>query len=239
VIDAGSAGMIAEIASALPGVDEAVAFAQLMQQVNGMTYDVVVFDTAPTGHTLRLLSFPSVLEKAFEKFNAVKAKFGGLFAQISGMVQPDTEQKVLGKLEQAKKTIEAVNAQFKDPEQTTFVCVCISEFLSVYETERLVQELAKYEIDVRNIVVNQVLFPEDSAGSSGSSHACKKCLARRRMQAKYLEQIASLYEDFHVVYVPQLDDEVRGVAAITQFSEKLVQNAPAPPPPPKAQPAQQ
>jgi len=102
----------------------------------------------------------------------------------------------------------------------------------VYETERLVQELAKYEIDVRNVVVNQVLFPEDSAGASGSKHDCKKCLARRRMQSKYLEQIASLYEDFHVVYVPQLDDEVRGVQQITQFSEKLVQNAPAPPPPP-------
>ena len=78
-----------------------------------------------------------------------------------------------------KSKIEEINAQFKDPEKTTFVAVCIPEFLSLYETERLAVELAKFDIDIHNIVINQVVFPDTEA-------PCRKCTARRKMQDKYI-----------------------------------------------------
>jgi len=114
----------------------------------------------------------------------------------------------------AKEKVKEVSAIFKDAERTTFVCVCIPEFLSVYETERLIQELAKFEIDCSNVVVNQVLFPENAT--------CQLCTARSKMQAKYLAQIDELYEDFHVVKMPLLHNEVRGVPSLESFSGFLM-----------------
>ena len=63
-------------------------------------------------------------------------------------------KKIFSTLESFKKYIEEMNKQFKDPTKTTFVAVCIPEFLSLFETERLVIELAKYNIDILNIVIN-------------------------------------------------------------------------------------
>lgn len=59
-----------------------------------------------------------------------------------------------------KIVVDKVSAQLKQPDKTTFIAVCIPEFLSLYETERLVQELAKYQIDIHNIVINQIVYPE-------------------------------------------------------------------------------
>lgn len=64
---------------------------------------------------------------------------------------------LMGKLGGVKETIHKVSERFKNANETTFVCVCIPEFLSVYETERLVQQLGKYGINVNSIVINQVL----------------------------------------------------------------------------------
>lgn len=47
-----------------------------------MDYSVIVFDTAPTGHTLRLLQFPSTLEKGLAKVMSLKSKFGGMLSQV-------------------------------------------------------------------------------------------------------------------------------------------------------------
>lgn len=256
-----------ELVSAFPGVDEAMGFAELMQSVQSMPYSVIVFDTAPTGHTLRLLGFPELLERGLSKLGTLQSKFGGLMQMVHSLSDSEMrEEEVAQKMTSLRSASSSVRDIFQDPMRCTFVCVCIPEFLSVYETERLIQELCKFGIDSSNIVVNQVLFPEDcgesaagEADGAGSNElqalaaqisrlalpeeqtaplvavaerAARRvrelekgwgmCQKKRRMQRKYLGQINDLYrDDFHVVAVPMLGEEVRGLGGLRAFAQLL------------------
>lgn len=191
-----------------------MSFAEVLKQVKSLSYEVIVFDTAPTGHTLRFLQFPTVLEKALSKLSQLSGQFGPMLNSVlgarGGLPGGQNLDDVLSKMESLRETIAEVNSQFKDADMTTFVCVCIAEFLSLYETERMIQELTSYNIDTHCIVVNQLLFP-------GKDNACQQCGARRKMQKKYLNEIKELYEDFNVVKMPLLVEEVRGREKLEQY----------------------
>ncbi|KAK0627144.1 anion-transporting ATPase-like domain-containing protein [Immersiella caudata] len=215
----GMGGMMQDLAFAIPGIDEAMSFAEVLKQVKSLSYETIIFDTAPTGHTLRFLQFPSVLEKALAKVSQLSSQYGPLLNGFLGangtLPNGQNLSEMMEKLETLRETISEVNTQFKDERLTTFVCVCIPEFLSLYETERMIQELASYEIDTHSIVVNQLLFPKPGSD-------CEQCTARRRMQKKYLDQIEELYDEFNVVKMPLLVEEVRGKERLEKFSEMLI-----------------
>ena len=82
----GMGSMMQDIAFSIPGVDEAMAFAELLKLVKSLEFTCVVFDTAPTGHTLRFLSFPTVLEKALAKLSVLGGKFGPMIQQVGSMM---------------------------------------------------------------------------------------------------------------------------------------------------------
>ncbi|MDI1485253.1 MAG: Golgi to ER traffic- protein [Ramalina farinacea] len=215
----GMGSMMQDLAFSIPGVDEAMSFAEVLKQVKSLSYETIIFDTAPTGHTLRFLQFPTVMEKALAKISQLSTQFGPMLNSVigarGGLPGGQNLDEIIAKMESLRSTISEVNTQFKNADMTTFVCVCIPEFLSLYETERMIQELSNYEIDTHAIVVNQLLFPKQS-------NDCEQCNARRKMQKKYLEQIEELYDEFNVVKMPLLVEEVRGKEKLESFSEMLV-----------------
>ena len=147
----------------------------------------------------------------------LKNKLSGLMGMMSGGSNSENSlEKIFKKVEKLKEETSHLKTVISNPDLTTFVAVCIPEFLSVYETERLVQELTTYDIDIYNIVVNQIVFPEEGSN-------CGQCLSRFKMQKKYLKQIFELYEDFHVVMMGLERSEIRGIDRLQAYASKLLQ----------------
>src|SRR3569833_855914 len=96
-----------------------MSFAEVLKQVKSLSYEVIIFDTAPTGHTLRFLQFPSVLEKALAKISQLSTQFGPMLNDnqgANGGTLPNGQSlpEMMEKLEALRSTISEVNGQFED-----------------------------------------------------------------------------------------------------------------------------
>jgi arsenite-transporting ATPase len=190
-----------------PGTDEALAFSKVLEFIHECKYDLVVFDTAPTGHTLRLLGLPEMLDSFFGKMIKLRMRLGNVFGRLKSALgrgddEPDSS---LEQLEKLKETIAGARAELSDPNRTSFVIVMMPEAMVVAETERLLQALYEYEIPSSHIIINQIYSERTD---------CTFCRARRQMQQKYLEQIRDIYTDFTLTEVPLFSNEIRGLPSL-------------------------
>ena len=82
----GGDSFMKDLMASVPGIDEATSFGEVIKSLDEYKFDLIIFDTAPTGHTLRLLNFPTILEKGLLKLMELKDKFGGMLNSMSGMM---------------------------------------------------------------------------------------------------------------------------------------------------------
>ena len=136
----------------IPGIDEVMGIFYLIKLIEEKTYDILVVDTAPTGHTLRLLNLPYVMERWIYVFNLMQEKHRYLKAHFSRNLNPDESDQFLEETQSKLETFEKI---LQDRSQTEFVVVTIAEPMALFEADRLIHKLDQDGIATQNVVVNR------------------------------------------------------------------------------------
>ncbi len=202
------------VAYVSPGAEESAifdCFVDLMEKA-GKEYDAIVFDTAPTGHTLRLLTLPEVLGVWMEHLLAKRSKAIEMF-KIASHYEPDLAEKikndpVLSLLQKRRDRFSRARELLTDRESTTFHFVLNAEKLAVLETERAVAAMNEYKIGVGTLIVNRILPPETGPFFE----------RRRKQQERYLEQIKAEFGAYGVIRIPMLDSDIEGMAELEKIA---------------------
>lgn len=195
-----------------PGLDEAIAISKVMQFLESPEYSIftrIIFDTAPTGHTLRLLSLPDFLDASIGKILKLRQKIASATSAIkSAFGQGENKQDASDKLELLRERMIKVRDLFRDTDSTEFVIVTIPTVMAISESSRLSSSLKKESVPVKRLIVNQLLPP--------SSSDCKFCAMKRKDQNRALDMIQGDPElsSLTVIKAPLVDVEIRGVPAL-------------------------
>ena len=210
----------------LPGMEDLMIFQAVAEYLQrGIPHDplppthcdLIVIDTAPTGHTLRLLSMPqkftrwvALFKRSFNKYHRTSAGLQslGLFA-IAG--QERGAPGVPKFLNQLMEDIEFIGELLTDRERCEFVMVTIPEEMGVAETVRLSATLDQQGVAVENVVINRVR----------SSLDCPFCRSQTEAQSGYLEQIEQQFAPRRILKVPLSPGEIRGQEALARYGLAL------------------
>ncbi|HKG61781.1 MAG TPA: ArsA family ATPase [Pyrinomonadaceae bacterium] len=194
----------------LPGMDEVMSLFELSELDREGAYAHIVVDTAPSGHTSRLLRLPEVFDRMVKALDLMGDKHRYIVAHFARRRPVADEVDVF--LQDLSRRIEAVRKLLHDREQTSFTLVTIPEAMSVRETQRYSTLLSEQGVPVRDLIVNRV---EQEHG------ACAYCRARVRSQRPWIKQIAKSFANLQIRYVPLMAKEVRGVDDLKKIGKLI------------------
>tara|TARA_A100001391_G_scaffold161416_1_gene120279 strand:+ start:763 stop:1785 length:1023 start_codon:yes stop_codon:yes gene_type:complete len=216
-----------------PGAQEAALLERLTTLMDeDQRYDLIVFDTAPTGHTLRLLSLPEVMAAWTEgllRQNRRSEQLGKVLGHLSPgrdveSLTAEPEERELEGLDERARGLAApllerqrrfhrARRRLQDPAHSAFLFVLTPEKLPILETERAVHSLTDAGIPVAGAIVNRVL-PDDAEGAFFR--------ARREREQRHLADIETRLGALPRHHLPLLADDIQGVAALEAFAARLL-----------------
>ncbi len=196
-----------DLAASMPGAEEVALFDRMGGLIRGedTRFDLVIFDTAPTGHTLRLIRMPELMEAWIRALTRSRRAMLG----VEGDEQADP---ILVSLRDRFERLQALRARLIGGRTTAFVLVLIPERLPIEETGRALTQLDETGVKIGGLIVNRVL-PE---------HTTDAFLTERRAQERvYLDEIATRFAARPRVYLPQFPRDVYGLASLGPIADAL------------------
>ena len=188
------------VSLAPPGIDEIAALSAVSDLIDADAYQTIVLDTAPTGHLLRFLELPEVALSWVRTFIKLMLKYKGLVRYGS----------VAEELVALSKSIKRVSALLGDAGECEFVGVAIPETMSLEETARLAESLARLGVPLRRLLVNNVVSEEATRG-------CDFCAARHAAQAPVLKNFSERFGGAVELFLaPQQPHDIHGPALLRE-----------------------
>jgi len=188
----------------LPGLDELMGLMSLMDYLRERKdIDLFVMDTAPTGHTLRLLAVPDMVDDWIKVFARMRWKYRYVVKRFSGKYDADKVDEMLLGL---KKMILSLRELLRDPGRCEFVIVTNPRVMVLRETERLVESLRELRIPLGHMVVNNVTFRESFPVAD---------------HQEILERLVAKFPGWDLTVMPVRSVEVLGLRHLQNFAGDL------------------
>lgn len=205
---------------AWPGVDELMAILEVNRLLAREEVDTVILDTAPTGHTLRLLELPDFLDNLLAVFATFQAKHREIAQALTGTYRPDEADAFLAQLQ---GELEGGKARLTTPESTSAWLVMIPEQLSVAETRRFCQQLQNRRVPIGGLLVNQVLLARENNSQPSLPAALPSPLysARQQEQRRVLKALQEELPGYSIWVCPYQLQEPVGLAALDELVQQL------------------
>jgi arsenite-transporting ATPase len=191
----------------LPGLDEAIAFDELLKHVENPLWDVIVFDTAPTGHTLRFLALPELIEAWSGRLLRMMRVSGGIRSMLFGRKQ---SQAMKDELERFRRRVLHVRRVLSDESTTSFTLVTIPERMGVNETLRANTSLNEYELPVTGCLVNRVTPELDHPF----------LIQRRKEEQGHIQELNDKLQ-IPVTTMDLFDGEIQGLERLRSYGQLL------------------
>ncbi|GHH98022.1 ArsA family ATPase [Neobacillus kokaensis] len=217
-----SAQMQAEVhrqidaASSSPGAEEAALFDRIVSIIldEGERYDAIVFDTAPTGHTIRLLTLPEIMGVWINGMLERRKKTTDNYTQLLNDGDP-IDDPIYQVLQLRKQRFAAVRQILMDNQSTCFIFVLNAERLPILETSKAIKLLKQHGLEVNTLFINKVLG-EEATGAFWQK--------RRKNEEEYLDWINREFPGQQKCQIPLFETDINSMTLLARFAAYLKEN---------------